>query len=82
MHIHGMGMNHNLAGVAGTAGAGKAEEGERAAEVRKRLLRAGQAGGGDDEDSFSTLFLAGSQPGVTGVERYPYNTGGRDPDLD
>jgi hypothetical protein len=74
-------MNNNLAGLNGGAGAGKAAETERAAETRKRLLRAGSAGAGDAEDSFATLFQADNQAGVTGVERYPYNTGGRDPDL-
>lgn len=31
--------------------------------------------------AFLTVLLGQSQPGVTNVERYPYNTGGRDPDL-
>jgi hypothetical protein len=81
MHIHGMGMNHNLAGLNGTFGAENAAAAERAADVRKRLLRAGSAGGNDAEDSFAMLFQADNQAGVTGVERYPYSSGGRDPDL-
>ncbi len=84
MHIHGMGMNgSNVPGMTGAAAAQRDADSKRAAEVRKRLSRIGEAGEGDEEGSFSTLFLSGSQsqPGVTNVEGYPYNTGGRDPDL-
>lgn len=81
MHIHGMGMNQNISGLNGTLGAEKAAQAERTTDTRKRLLRAGQAGASDEEDSFATFFQADSQPGVTGVERFLYNSGGRDPDL-
>ncbi len=82
MHIHGMGMNgSNVTGMTGAAAAQRDADTKHAAEVRKRLLRIGEAGAGDEEGLFSTVLLGQSQPGVTNVERYPYNTGGRDPDL-
>lgn len=82
MHIHGQGMNHNnMGGIYGAAGAERDAEARRAAEVRKRLLRIGQAEESGEDDSFSSLLLADKQPGVTGVEQYPYSPSGRDPDL-
>ncbi len=82
MHIHGMGMNgSNVPGMVGAAAAQRDADTKRAAEVRKRLLRVGEAGAADEEGSFSTLFLSDRQPAVTNVEGYPYNTGGRDNDL-
>ena len=82
LHIHGMGMNgSNVTGMTGAAAAQRDADTKHAAEVRKRLLRIGEAGGGDEEGLFSTCFFGPKPPGVTNVERSPYNTGGRDPDL-
>ena len=82
MHIHGHGMNHsNMGGIYGASRAERDAKARRAAEVRKRLLRIGQAGESGEDDSFSSLLLADNQSGVTGVEQYPYSPSGRDPDL-
>lgn len=82
MQIHGMGMNgDNVPGMTGAAAAQRDADTKCAAEVRKRLLRVGEAGERDEEGLFSTVLLGQNQSGVTNVEGYPYNTGGRDPDL-
>ena len=65
-----MGMNgSNVPGAIGAAAAQRDADTQRAAEVRKRLIRVGNAGGEDEEGAFSTLFLSGgqSQPGVTNL---------------
>ncbi|MGA2250606.1 hypothetical protein [Terracidiphilus sp.] len=40
MHIHGASMNHSAAHLNSMAGAEKAAEAQRAAELRKKLLKA------------------------------------------
>jgi hypothetical protein len=57
MHIHGMQMNFNQASLQSQATAEKAAAAQRAAEVRKKLLRS--AGSVDNELNPDESFMVG-----------------------
>ena len=88
MHIHGTSMNSPASQFAGAA-AEKSAEAQSAAKTRKRLLRVAQSAQALEEDSVASLWhraghnLSGPLPGTQAqdTEKYPYNIGGRDPDL-
>jgi hypothetical protein len=76
MHIHGTGMNLNAASLYSSAGAEKAAEAQRAAEVRKRLLAKAQSASIDvsPEESLMISRWLGSLPNQEPGETSGYDT--------
>ena len=84
MHIHGAISNVQGAGFYGVSNGEKAATAERAAETRKRLLKAGQSGPDDQSPEETALighWLDARHSQVLSEDEYRPAASGRDPDF-
>jgi hypothetical protein len=84
MHIHGSISNIQGAGFYGVSNGERAAAAQRAAETRKRLLKAGQNGSDDlspEETALIGHWLDARHSQVLGEDEYRAAASGRDPDF-
>jgi len=84
MHIHGNGMNVNAANLYSAAQGERAAAAERAAEVRKKLLKSASgldAAASPEETLLISQWMDGRHSQVLSGDAYHAAASGKDPDF-